>query len=102
MIVDAWSTKRFAFSSISESDRMGRAADRPDGSPILVVPLALECGHALQRDSVSQGHIRGGDIDPELDPQGPSQRELRFERAGRKDVHGIARELGDAHAARPA
>ena len=37
MIRDAWSKKRCALRSISSGSRIGRSAERPDGSPIRVV-----------------------------------------------------------------
>jgi hypothetical protein len=63
------------------------------------VPLILERAHSLERDPVSERHVGRGDVDPQLDPQRPSERELALELSFRQNVGGIPGQLGEAHEA---
>ena len=73
MIVDACSTNRFAFAVdllVGEDRPRGRASRRiADPGRVVAddqdaeVPLALERGHALQRDPVPERHVGRGDVD---------------------------------------
>ena len=108
----ACSTYVSAFASISSSERIGRSrrAARRIADPGRVVaddedadvPFVLEGAHALERDAASDVDVGRGDVDAELDAERSAERELRLERTGGQNVHGVPRELGDAHVARPA
>ena len=66
------------------------------------VALVLERTHALQRDPTTDVDVRRRDVDTELDAKGAPEGELLLECSGRQDVHGVPRELGQAHRATPA
>ena len=61
------------------------------------MPFALEGRHALERNPVSQRHVRRGDVDPELHPQRPPLGELPLELAGGQHVDSVLGELRDSH-----
>ena len=63
------------------------------------MPFVLEGAHALKRDPATDVDVGRGDVDPELHPERTPEGELRFERAGGKDVNGVPGELGAAHGA---
>jgi hypothetical protein len=64
------------------------------------VSLVLEGAHPLEWDRAADVDVRGGDVDPELDPQRPPERELRFELALREDVNRIAGQCERLHSGR--
>jgi hypothetical protein len=62
----------------------------------------LEGAHPLQRDPPADVDVRRRDVDPELDAQRATERELPLEPALGKDVDGVSRQLFDlaAHGGR--
>jgi hypothetical protein len=54
----------------------------------------LERGHPLERDRVTDVHVRRRDVDAELHPQRPAEAELALELPGGEHVDGVAREGG--------
>ena len=56
----------------------------------------LEGAHPLERDRAPDVDVGRGDVDPELDPERPAERELRLEPARGKDVDRVPDEVGDA------
>ena len=59
--------------------------------------LVLEGAHPLQREPAPDVDVGRGDVDPELDAERPSERQLLLELACRQHVDGVARELDDSH-----
>ncbi len=55
----------------------------------------LERRHPLERDRVADVDVRGGDVDPELDAQGPTGRELALELPVGEHVDGVACQVVD-------
>ena len=54
------------------------------------MPRVLERPHALERDRSADVDVGRGDVDPELHPQRPPERELLLEAALREQVDVIA------------
>ena len=61
------------------------------------VPLVLERSHPLERNSVPERDIGGGDVDPQLHPERPAQREFVRELPFGQHIGGVAGQLDEAH-----
>src|SRR5262249_52450664 len=63
------------------------------------MPLVLEGAHALKRNGAADVDVGGRDVDAELHPQRPAERELLLERSLREQVDGVPGQLGESHTA---
>ena len=61
------------------------------------MPLVLERAHALKRNRAANVDVRRGDVDAQLDPQRPPQRELPFQLSRGQHVDGVTSQLRDPH-----
>jgi hypothetical protein len=61
------------------------------------VTLVLEGAHPLERDRAADVDVGRSDVDAELHPQRPAQRQLLLELPFREHVDGVPGQLGQPH-----
>ena len=74
---------------VADPGRVVADDEHPDVAGVLERP------HALERDRVTDVHLGGGDVDPELHPERPSEPELALELTRGEHVDGVARQALD-------